>query len=75
MSAFNIQIKPVEVLPIMTETLDSVQLNVEASHTEIEIIFQPTLVNTDEYFLRTILRNLLQNAIKSAGRNGKVSMG
>jgi signal transduction histidine kinase len=76
MSAFNIQIRQVEVLPIVTDTLALLQLNVEANHTEIENnIPEHFMVDTDEYFLQTILRNLLQNAIKSAGKNGEVSIG
>ncbi|SDH46338.1 Signal transduction histidine kinase [Dyadobacter soli] len=76
MSAFNIQVRPVEVLPIITNTLNLLQLNVEANETDIEIeIPEDFMVDTDAYFLQTILRNLLQNAIRSAGKNGEVRIG
>jgi len=60
---------------LVAECIRLLQLNIEAK--ELNVINQipeQTLVQTDAYFLRTIIRNLLQNAIKAAPDKSSVTI-
>ncbi|CAG5016842.1 Adaptive-response sensory-kinase SasA [Dyadobacter sp. CECT 9275] len=73
MNSFNFDIRPVEVFSLVKNSLNLLQLNIEANQTIIEnAIPEDLIIQTDEYFLQTILRNLLQNAIKASGENGEI---
>lgn len=71
MNQFKTDIQPVFIGGIVAECIKLLQLNIEAKNLSVHIdIAAEASVKSDPYFLQTILRNLLQNAIKSATQNG-----
>ncbi len=75
MNTFNIDIQEIEIAPVIHACQNLLQLNSEAKH----IIYQNELpedlvAKTDSYYLQTIIRNLLQNAIKASPQNGIIKI-
>lgn len=67
MSQFKVARQPTEVAVVMGQCLKLMQLNLEAKKLTIDNRVPPNArVITDPDYLQTILRNLLQNAIKAA---------
>ncbi|CAG5002192.1 Adaptive-response sensory-kinase SasA [Dyadobacter sp. CECT 9275] len=72
MNEFKTNIQPTDVFIVAEQCLKLLQLNIEAKNLRIDNQITPeTIVSTDPYYLQTILRNLLQNAIRASG-NGEV---
>ena len=73
MNNFNTDMQPVAVDEVVVECLQLLQLNIEAKHITISNHLASDInVKSDPYFLQTILRNLLQNAIKASPENGDI---
>lgn len=75
MNQFNTDIQPVDINLVVSECLQLLQLNSEDKSLKIENNIPPgTIVNSDPYFQQTILRNLLQNAIRVSPQEGLVKI-
>lgn len=75
LNEFKTSVEPVALLPVIETCKQLLQLNSEAKN----ISYQQTIAasdtaNTDIYFLQTIFRNLLQNAIKASPQNGTIEI-
>jgi signal transduction histidine kinase len=67
MSQFKVAMQPTEVAVVVDQCLKLMQLNLEAKNLTVENrVPSNALIGSDPYYLQTILRNLLQNAIKAA---------
>ncbi|WP_118973432.1 tetratricopeptide repeat-containing sensor histidine kinase [Taibaiella koreensis] len=76
MNAFVPDKQPTTLKPLLDQCFALLRLNMEARHISvIGDIPDNTTVQTDPYFLQTILRNLLQNAVKAAPAHGSVQIG
>lgn len=76
MSKFKITIQTTKLLPIVEACQNLLQLNTEAKNIRYKnLIPENSMVKTDPYYLQTIIRNLLQNAVKASPENGEVKMG
>lgn len=73
MDAFKTQIQPVNIVPIIITCQNLLQLNSDAKnlHYQTEIPNE-LIVHTDANYLQTIIRNLLQNAIKTSPENAAI---
>jgi signal transduction histidine kinase len=75
MSQFNTTILLVEILPVVRQAEQLLQLNISSKNITIQTAIQPeAVIDTDAYYLQTITRNLLQNAIKASPVNGQVTI-
>lgn len=75
MSQFKVQKELVEILPIVLQCEDLLGLNLETKNITIKMNINPSdAIYTDPYYLQTILRNLLQNAIKASPENSMVEI-
>jgi signal transduction histidine kinase len=75
MNQFKTDMQPVYINDVVAECMKLLQLNIEAKNIAVNIDVPDTAkVTSDPYFLQTILRNLLQNAIKSAPQNGTLNV-
>ena len=75
MSQFKVQKQMVEILPIVLQCEDLLRLNMETKNINIKKSIHPSAnIYTDPYYLQTILRNLLQNAIKASPKNSMVEI-
>ncbi|RYZ22788.1 MAG: ATP-binding protein, partial [Sphingobacteriales bacterium] len=73
MNQFKTDMQPVFVEDVVSECFKLLQLNIDARNLDVTISLEPgAKVKSDPYFLQTILRNLLQNAIKSSPQNAKL---
>lgn len=73
MNQFNTDMQPVAIDEAVGACLQLLQLNIEAKNIAItNRLSSEIIVTSDPYFLQTILRNLLQNAIKAAPENGEI---
>lgn len=71
MNQFNTDMQTVVLNEVLEECLQLLQLNIEAKHLIVTNHLLPeNVVKSDPYFLQTILRNLLQNAIKASPLQG-----
>ena len=75
MNEFKTSLQTVEVIPVVETCKQLLQLNSDAKN----ISYQQTIndgdsAQTDTYFLQTIVRNLLQNAIKASPDNGIINI-
>ncbi len=75
MNEFKATMQPVALLPVVETCKQLLQLNSAAKN----ISYQQTIAatdaaHTDNYFLQTIIRNLLQNAIKASPNNGMIEI-
>lgn len=76
MNQFKTDMQPVFVHETVTECLKLLQLNIEAKKLVVDNhVSEGARVVSDPYFLQTILRNLLQNAIKASPQHGAVKIG
>lgn len=67
MSQFKVAMQPTEVAIVVNQCLKLMQLNLEAKNLTVEDKVPPqAVIESDPYYLQTILRNLLQNAIRAA---------
>ncbi len=75
LSQFNTNIQQTNLQPIIDQTIQLLKLNIDEKKLIIEQnIHQNSTIITDAYFLQIILRNLLQNAIKVAPENTKITI-
>lgn len=75
MAGFETKMTRVDLLPAVEQCLHLLQLNSEAKSLRIKNeITTADFVYADVYFLQTILRNLLQNAIKASPQNGCIEV-
>ena len=75
MSSFNVDTQPVLVRNISQSCVQLLQLNADVKHvTLVNSIPVDMQVDTDPHFLQTIIRNLLQNAIKASPENADVNI-
>lgn len=73
MKEFKTNIQPVQITKTMQQALALMQLNIVAKNLNVNNqIPAQLIVNTDPYYLQTIVRNLLQNAVKASPENGKI---
>lgn len=71
MNTFTIDVQEFEITPVIEGCQKLLHLNSEAKNISYEQNLLPgTTVKTDSYYLQTIIRNLLQNAIKASPQNG-----
>ncbi|MEO5948075.1 MAG: ATP-binding protein [Chitinophagaceae bacterium] len=76
MSEFKTAIQTTKLLPIVEACQNLLQLNTEAKNIRYKnLVPENSMVKTDPYYLQTIIRNLLQNAVKASPENGEVEMG
>ena len=76
MSEFKTTIQTTKLLPIVEACQNLLQLNTEAKNIQYKnLIPENSIVKTDPYYLQTIIRNLLQNAVKASPENGEIEMG
>ena len=76
MSEFKTNIQTTALLPIVDACQNLLQLNASAKNiTYKKTISDNITVNTDPYYLQTIIRNLLQNAVKAAPENSEIVIG
>ncbi len=70
MSQFNTNMQRTSLLPVVVQCEQLLKLNTEAKGVRIENAIPDSLeVVTDAYFLQTIMRNLMQNAVKASPEN------
>ena len=75
MNAFVPDLQTVSVKSVSDQCLALFRLNAEAKQVVINgAVPEDATVYTDPYFLQTIFRNLLQNAIKAVPPNGRVDI-
>ncbi|RZM11298.1 MAG: hybrid sensor histidine kinase/response regulator [Pedobacter sp.] len=75
MSQFNTQMQRTALYPVVSQCEQLLKLNTDAKGIRIKnTIPEDTEVFTDPYFLQSILRNLLQNAIKASPENEVVGI-
>lgn len=75
MSQFKTDIQTVDLKDTTEQAMQLVQLNIEARRITINNeISNPVWVKADPYYLQTIIRNLLQNAIKSSPDGGVIDV-
>lgn len=76
MSQFKASIQPTQLSPLVENCQKLLQLNSESRNIRFEnTIDEKIIVNTDTHFLQTIVRNLLQNAVKASPENGVIKIG
>lgn len=75
MKHFNANIQPIILNDVVIECVQLLQLTTESKHIQVEtdIPFN-TIVNSDIYFLQTIIRNLLQNAVNASPNYAAIKM-
>jgi len=76
MSEFKVSIQTVPLLPVIDSCKNLLQLNMDAKNIELKSLLPADLtVHTDPYYLQTIIRNLLQNAVKASPENSEIEIG
>ena len=76
MNEFKTSIQSTALLPVVQACQNLLQLNSEAKNISYQNTVSPTtIINTDPYYLQTIIRNLLQNAVKASPENGTIKIG
>ncbi|HEV7782334.1 MAG TPA: tetratricopeptide repeat-containing sensor histidine kinase, partial [Chitinophagaceae bacterium] len=76
MNEFKTDIHTTALFPIVEACQKLLQLNSEAKNIRYtRTIPENIMVKTDPYYLQTILRNLLQNAVKASPENGEIQLG
>lgn len=75
MNEFSISLQLVDLSEIITSCKKLLQLNSDAKHITYENSIDRNEIVTDPYYVQTIVRNLLQNAIKASPDNGLIRTG
>lgn len=76
MNEFKTSMQPTPLLPVIETCKQLLQLNSDAKNiTYQQAVTSTETVYSDTYFLQTIIRNLLQNAIKASPKNGNINIG
>ena len=76
MNEFKTNIQSTALYPVVEACKKLMQLNTEAKNISyIEDIPENIMVKTDPYYLQTIVRNLLQNAVKASPENAEIQLG
>ncbi len=76
MSQFKTAIHVVDLKEALDQSVQLLQLNIDAKGVKVDnSIPERTFVKTDPYYLQTIVRNLLQNAIKASGNGDAIEVG
>ncbi len=76
MNEFKTNMQNTALLPIVNACKNLLQLNADAKNINYSIVIEENvMVNTDPYYLQTIIRNLLQNAVKASPQNGEIKLG
>ena len=76
MSEFKTIIQHTNLLPVVQACQNLLQLNTDAKNISYQnTISENTIIKTDPYYLQTIIRNLLQNAVKASPQNGIIHIG
>lgn len=71
MSEFKTNIQPVNIAETIQQVQALLQLDIAAKNLDVNLqVPAQLIVNTDPYYLQTIIRNLLQNAVKASPENG-----
>lgn len=75
MNQFKTDVQLVDLRTLLVQTLELVRLNSEAKGIQMNNkVLQGTLVEADPYYLQTIIRNLVQNAIKVSPEKGEINI-
>jgi signal transduction histidine kinase len=75
MNQFTTDIQPTELLQVTKQCIGLLQLNMDAKNIQAtNLISQNAIINTDPYYLQTIVRNLLQNAVKASDEGGAITL-
>lgn len=75
MNQFKTDVQSVDLRTLLVQTLELVRLNSEAKGIQMNNkVLQGTLVEADPYYLQTIIRNLVQNAIKVSPEKGEINI-
>lgn len=75
MNQFKTDIKPVDLKDAASQAVQLIQLHIEAKRITIKNeISAAVWVKADPYYLQTIIRNLLQNAVKSSPDGGVIDV-
>lgn len=75
MNQFKTDMQTVFLDEVVAECIRLLQLNIDAKNMSVTVdIPEGSKVKSDPYFLQTILRNLLQNAIKSAPQQSHLTV-
>ncbi len=76
MSEFKTSPQTTALLPVLKACQNLLHLNSESKQISYKMnLEQNDTVYTDPYYLQTIIRNLLQNAIKASPQNGEIEIG
>jgi len=75
MNEFSVSLQPVDISETIISCKKLLQLNSDARHIRYENSVEHHEIITDPYYLQTIVRNLLQNAIKASPDNGVIHIG
>jgi signal transduction histidine kinase len=76
MNEFKTNIQTIKILPVIESCKNLLQLNSDAKNITFKnFITADVTAKTDAYFLQTIIRNLLQNAIKASPDNSEIEIG
>lgn len=74
MNEFKPNLQPVEIASTIEGCKQLLQLNSDAKNITYKQEIDSSIIETDPNFLQTILRNLLQNAIKASPQNGVIEI-
>ena len=74
MNEFKPNLQPVDIASTIESCKQLLQLNSAAKNITYNQKIESSIIETDSNFLQTILRNLLQNAIKASPQNGVIEI-
>ncbi len=75
LNSFETRMQPVELIPVIEACIHLLQLNIRAKQLTLDYDVKPgTITITDENYLQTILRNLLQNAVNASPTNATINI-
>lgn len=75
MSEFKVNLQEISITDTVVACQNLLQLNSDAKNIQYEIDIQEShFVKADKYYLQTIIRNLLQNAIKASGTGSTINI-
>ena len=75
LNEFKADIQQTPLLPLVNACQSLLQLNIDSKNIQVnKNIGEDIIVQTDPYYLQTIVRNLLQNAVKASPENKSISI-